>query len=203
MNATYEAVREPSVDYEPLEGEIAEIDLTHQQVQDLRSQISKFFVVGYDCSQPAAVTAVSSFIENPCDTVVKNDQDIVSTEYSTYQILQYESKRELQGIRCQKILTQRVYYCGVYHHSTPFPDDSYDNRIETMSHDVCQELLISGKYTFGDGTVKHIRQGYTSRKRILHPWWIRRFMGCLRHRHHLHWRSLYCQRNRSFTNGYL
>ena len=157
MNATYNPMRDfQALADEPLEGELANIDLTRDQLQDLRAQLSKFFIIGYDCSQPTAVTAVSSYIDNPCHAVASKDSDIEAIEQSSYQILQYESKREFIGVRCRRIVSQRVYYCGVYDHSTPYPDDSYDNRFEQMTHAECQEISVSGRYTFGDGITKYL-----------------------------------------------
>ena len=43
------------------------IYLRPDQVKFLRSQIDKYFLIGYDCSKPREVSAVSSFIDDPCE----------------------------------------------------------------------------------------------------------------------------------------
>ena len=49
MNATYNPLKDfKALADEPLEGELANIDLTRDQIQDLRAQLSKFFIIGYD-----------------------------------------------------------------------------------------------------------------------------------------------------------
>ena len=44
-----------------------EIYLHTDQVKFLRSQIDKYFLIDYDCSKPREVSAVSLFINDPCE----------------------------------------------------------------------------------------------------------------------------------------
>ena len=121
-----------------------EIYLRPDQVKFLRSQIDKYFLIGYDCSKPREVSAVSSFI--PCEQRLGEREEVGVVQTSTYQILQYEDERTLTATRCTRWKSQSTFFCGNAHHATPFPSMSYNERVTPLTGAECQTLATLGKY---------------------------------------------------------
>ena len=48
---------------------ITELDITQDQLRDLKARVNRRFLIGYDCSKPVDVKPVSSFIHHPCEPV--------------------------------------------------------------------------------------------------------------------------------------
>ena len=143
--------KEPDVTIEMGEQSDEVAHLSKKQVQFLQSQIDKYFMVGYDCSHPKDVSAVSSFIDDPC-TQQFSEKDTVDVEKTTmFQILQYEDRRTIEAVRCTRWQSQSVYYCGNHDHATPLPSMSYHRRLSPLKREECKKLKTLGKYKAGNG----------------------------------------------------
>ena len=82
---------------------ITELDLTQDQLRDLKAPVNRRFLVGYDCSKPVDVKPISSFAHDPCEPVEANSKDNYEVEPVTqFQIVQYETRREFLGTRCER-----------------------------------------------------------------------------------------------------
>ena len=101
-----------------------EVYLHPDQGKFLRSQTDKYFLIGYDCSKPRELSAVSSFINDPCGQRLGKSEEVGVVQTSTYQILQYEDERTLMATHCSRWKSQSMFFCGNAHHATPFPSMS-------------------------------------------------------------------------------
>ena len=122
-----------------------EIYLRPDQVKFLRSQIDKYFLIGYDCSKPREVSAVFSFIDDPCEQRLGEREEVGVVQTSTYQILQYKDERTLTATHCTLWKSQSKFFCGNAHRATPFPSMSYNERVTLLTGAECQTLATSGK----------------------------------------------------------
>ena len=88
----------------------------------LKAHVNRRFLTRYNCSNPGEVKPISSFVRDPCEPAEANERDTYEIDPPTqYQIVQYETRREFQGTRCEKYISQFTYYCGAADHSSPLP----------------------------------------------------------------------------------
>ena len=57
---------------------LTELGLNEEQFRDLKAQVNRRFLVGYDCSKPMEVKPISSFIHDPCEPVEANNKETTS-----------------------------------------------------------------------------------------------------------------------------
>ena len=101
---------------------ITELNLSQDQLRDFKARVNRRFLVGYDCSKPVDVKPISSFVHDPCEPVEANSKDNYKIESVTqFQIVQYETRREFLGTRCERYISQFTYYCGNADHASPLP----------------------------------------------------------------------------------
>ena len=106
---------------------------------------------GYDCSKPMDVKPVSSFIHNPCEPAEANNKETCDTQLVTqFQIVQYETRREFLGTRCEKYVLQFTYYCGNADHASPLPQETFYRHPKVLAQNECRALAM-GQYCAGDG----------------------------------------------------
>ena len=99
---------------------ITELGLSEEQYHDLKARVNRRFLVGYDCSKPMEVKPISSFIRDPCEPVEDNDKATYDIQSVTqFQVVQYETRREFLGVRCERYISQFTYYCGNADHASP------------------------------------------------------------------------------------
>ena len=126
--------------------------LPSHQVDDLKARVDEYYMVGYDCTNPRIITPTSSFITNPCvDQTLPGADVITKGDIKDYQLLQYETAREIDGFKCELRRSVWTYYCGVYDHSTPVPQESFFGRRVPVSTETCRQLVNDGTYTADDG----------------------------------------------------
>ena len=128
-----------------------ELSLNDAQLNSLQAQVNRRFLTGYDCTNPQEVKPISSFIQDPCEPIGENNQDNYDIGDKTqYQIVQYETRREFQGTRCEHRVSKFTYYCGNADHASPYPQETYYHKPKTLHWDQCKELASLGRYTAGD-----------------------------------------------------
>ena len=124
-----------------------ELGLSDAQLNSLQAQVNRRFLVGYDCSEPREVKPISSFVQDPCEPAEANSKDEYELDDPTqYQIVQYETRREFQGTRCEKHVSQFTYYCGTADHSSPYPQEIFFRRPKTIHWNECKSLASLGNY---------------------------------------------------------
>ena len=130
----------------------SELELSEAQLNNLRAHVDRRFLTGYDCAEPREVKPISSFIQDPCEPAEANDKDTYEIESPTqYQIVQYETRREFEGTRCEKYVSQFTYYCGAADHASPLPQETYYRRPRIMTRSECKNLASMKQYVAGDG----------------------------------------------------
>ena len=128
-----------------------ELNLNDAQLNSLQTQVNRKFLVGYDCANPQDVKPISSFIRDPCEPVADDQQDNYEIdETAQYQIVQYETRREFKGTRCERYISQFTYYCGNADHSSPYPQETFYHKPKALHWDQCKELATLGRYIAGD-----------------------------------------------------
>ena len=116
-----------------------ELYLSDAQLNSLKAQVNRRFLTGYDCSNPQEVKPISSFVRDPCEPAKANDKDTYEIDPMTQcQIIQYETRREFQGTRCEKYISQFTYYCGTVDHSSPYPQETFYRHPKVMVWDECK-----------------------------------------------------------------
>ena len=107
--------------------------------------------MGYDCTNPQEVKPISSFVRDPCEPIEANNQDHYEIDDAAqYQIVQYETRREFKGTRCERYISQFTYYCGNADHASPYPQETFYHKPKVLHWDQCKELASLGRYIAGD-----------------------------------------------------
>ena len=102
------------------------------------------------------VKPVSSFIQNPCEPHEAHEKETYDIEPVTqFQIVQYETRREFLGTRCERYVSQFTYYCGATDHASPLPQEIFFRRPKILTHNECRSLAM-GQYKAGDGKTHSI-----------------------------------------------
>ena len=128
-----------------------ELNLNDAQLNSLQTQVNRKFLVGYDCANPQDVKPISSFIRDPCEPIADDQQDNYEIDDTAqYQIVQYETRREFKGTRCERYISQFTYYCGNADHSSPYPQETFYHKPKALHWDQCKELASLGRYIAGD-----------------------------------------------------
>ena len=123
----------------------------------MQAQVNRRFLMGYDCNNPQEIKPISSFIRDPCEPATANEHDKYEIgEAAQYQLVQYETRREFEGTRCEKHVSQFTYYCGTADHSSPYPQQIFYRRPKILGWDQCKELASMGRYIAGDGRTYEI-----------------------------------------------
>ena len=97
------------------------------------------------------VKPVSSFIHDPCEPAVASNKETYDIQTVTqFQIVQYETRREFLGTRCEKYISQFTYYCGNADHASPLPQETFYRHPKVLPYNECRSLAM-GPYRAGDG----------------------------------------------------
>ena len=95
--------------------------------------------MGYDCSKPMDVKPVSSFIHDPCEPVEASEKETYDVQPVTqFQIVQYETRREFLGTRCEKYVSQFTYYCVNVDHASPLQQETFYRRPKILAYNECR-----------------------------------------------------------------
>ena len=136
-----------------------ELHLKAEEITMMKAAVDKRYLVGYDCRYPETVKPVSSFISDPCEQDIDDTVENYSTSTNDqYQIVQYETRREFKGFRCEKYESKFTFYCGVYDHATPLPSEIYARKPVFIDPEVCKQMYTLDRYTAGDGTSYSIKK---------------------------------------------
>ena len=128
-----------------------ELGLSHAQLNSLQAQVNRRFLTGYDCAHPQEVKPVSSFVQDPCEPIEANQQDTYEIDDAEqYQIVQYETRREFKGTRCEKYVSKFTYYCGTADHSSPYPQEIYHRQPKILHWNRCKDLATLHHYIAED-----------------------------------------------------
>ena len=118
-----------------------ELELSDAQFRNLKAHVNRRFLTGYDCSNPREVKPISSFVQDPCEPAEANERDTYEIDPPTqYQIVQYETRREFSGTRCEKYVSQFTYYCGNVDHASPLPQETFYRRPKIMTRTECKNF---------------------------------------------------------------
>ena len=102
------------------------------------------------------VKPVSSFIQDPCEPHEAHEKETYDIDPVTqFQIVQYETRREFLGTRCERYVSQYTYYCGAADHASPLPQEIFFRRPKILTHNECRSLAM-GQYKAGDGKTHSI-----------------------------------------------
>ena len=130
---------------------ITELGLSEEQHRNLKACVNRHFLVGYDCSKPMDFKPISSFIHDPCEPAEANNKETYEIQPVTqFQIVQYETRREFFGTRCERYILQFTYYCGNADHASPLPQEIFYRCPKILAHNECRALQ-KGQYRAGDG----------------------------------------------------
>ena len=111
---------------------------------------------------------ISSFVRDPCEPAEANDKDTYEIDpQAQYQIVHNETRRECQGTRCEKYISQFTYYCGTADHSSSYPQKTFYRRPMVMVWDECTDLASLGRYIAGDSKTYKVLLEHTNRSSIL------------------------------------
>ena len=106
-----------------------ELGLSNAQLSNMQAQVNHRFLVGYDCSNPQEIKPISSFVQDPCEPTPATEQETYDIqETAQFQVVQYETRRELEGTRCEKHISKFTYYCGTADHASPYPQEIFYRR---------------------------------------------------------------------------
>ena len=133
--------------------------LSEEHISRLEAQVDKFFLTGYDCSDPMAITPVNSHVKDPCMDHIPIDSPMKVEGVNRtmrWQVLQYEDQREIKAFRCTKFKTLTSFYCGNADHSTPIPQLSYSKRKQLVSTNDCNHMTSVGQYMTADSKMHSI-----------------------------------------------
>ena len=134
-----------------------ELGLSNAQLSNMQAQVNHRFLVGYDCSNPQEIKPISFFVQDPCEPTPATEQEKYDVqETAQFQIVQYETRRELEGTRCEKHISKFTYYCGTADHASPYPQEIFYRRPKILRWNHCKELASIGQYVAGDGRAYEI-----------------------------------------------
>ena len=135
---------------------MTELGLNEDQLRNLKAQVNRRFLVGYDCPKPMDVKPVSSFIRDPCEPVEASEKETYDIQPVTqFQIVQYETRREFLGTWCERYVSQFTYYCGNADHASPLPQETFFRCPKILAYNECRSLAM-GQYRAGDGKTHSI-----------------------------------------------
>ena len=130
---------------------LTELGLSEEQFRDLKARVNRRFLVGYDCSKPMEVKPISSFIHDPCEPAKANNKETYDIQPVThFQIVQYETRREFLGTRCESYISQFTYYCGNADHASPLPQETFFRRPKVLAQNEWRALQM-GQFRAGNG----------------------------------------------------
>ena len=97
------------------------------------------------------VKPISLFIHDPCEPLEASEKETYDIEPVTqFQVVQYETRREFLGTRCERYVSQFTYYCGAADHASPLPQETFFRRPKILTYNECRSLAM-GQYKPGDG----------------------------------------------------
>ena len=135
---------------------ITGLGLSKEQHRNLKARVNRRFLVSYDCSKPMDVKPISSFIHDPCESAEANAKETYETQPETqFQIVQYETRRESLGTRCERYISQFTYYCRNADHASPLPQETFFRCPKILAQNECRALQM-GQYRAGDGKTHSI-----------------------------------------------
>ena len=106
-----------------------ELNLNDAQLSNMEAQVNRRFLVGYDCANPQEIKPISSFVQDPCEPTQANEHDTFEvSETAKYQLVQYETRQEFEGTRCEKYISKFTYYFANADHASPYPQEIYYRR---------------------------------------------------------------------------
>ena len=105
---------------------VDELWLREDQYRNLKARVTRRFLAGYDCSKPMDVKPISSFIHDPREPAEANSEETYEIQPVTqFLIVQYKTRREFLGTRCERYISQFTYYCGSADHASPLPQETF------------------------------------------------------------------------------
>ena len=130
---------------------IMELGLSEEQHRNLKARVKRRFLVGYDCSKPMDVKPISSFIHDPCEPTEANNKETYEIQpVSQFQTVQYETRREFLGTRCERYISQFTYYCRNADHASPLPQETFFRCPKILAQNEYRALQM-GQFRAGDG----------------------------------------------------
>ena len=97
------------------------------------------------------VKPISSFIHDPCEPAEANNKETYDIQPVTqFQIVQYETRREFLGTRCERYILQFTYYWGNADHASPLPQETFFRRPKVLAQNECRALQM-GQFRAGNG----------------------------------------------------
>ena len=130
---------------------ITELGLSEEQHRNLKAHVNRRFLVGYDCSKPMDVKHICSFIHDPCKPAEANNKETYEIQPVTqFQIVEYETRREFLGTRCERYISQLTYCCGNADNASPLPQETFYRHLNVLAQNECRTLQL-GQYHAGDG----------------------------------------------------
>ena len=129
-----------------------ELKLTLEDITMMKADVRTRYMAGYDCNKPQSIQPLSSFIADPCTMDVDKDQTHYTASFDNkYQIVQYETRREYEGYRCEKYVSRYTFHCGNADHGTAYPEEIYFKEPSYISRESCQQMHITKHYTDDQG----------------------------------------------------
>ena len=139
----------------------SELNLTPDDISMMKADVGTKYLVGYDCNNPQSIKPLSSFIADPCTMEPDKDKSHYVVSFGTkYQIVQYETRREYEGYRCEKYVSEYTFYCGNADHGTPYPDKIFSRRPMFVPHETCRRMSSINMYTDDAGKRHRVTPNY-------------------------------------------
>lgn len=141
----------------------AALGLSKENLLDLRADVDHYYMQGYDCRKPLSITAVSSHVADPCVQPLPHATKVEASAPKVWQVLQIEKTRTVKGHRCKVTKSAQTFYCGNADHATPWPQDTYHNRVESVPIEVCRNMVRTNTYKTEDHQVRQVAKGTLNR----------------------------------------
>ena len=95
---------------------------------------------------------------DPCEPAEANCEEKYEIQPVTqFQIVQYETRRELLGTRCERHISQSTYYRRNADHASPLPQETFYWCLKVLAQNECRALEM-GQYRAGDGKTYSIKR---------------------------------------------
>ena len=120
--------------------------LSPNEFEAIISRNDRHYLIGFDCSQPMEQPQpTSSFMQSICDEQ-HHGNDIIDElpEPSTYQVLQQEDDRRLDGFTCHITMTKTLVMCGNYDFQTSLSSENFYNEPIKVTVEECNRMAEDG-----------------------------------------------------------
>ena len=139
--------------------------LSPNEIEAIISRNDRHYLIGFDCSQPMEQPQpTSSFMQSLCDEQHHGNDNIDELPNpSSYQILQQEDDRRIDGYACHITMTKTVVMCGNYDFQTALSSENFYNEPITITPQECNRMAKESQWIDTIGRPHDTPLGTTTR----------------------------------------